>query len=271
MAVVNQELYVLLRVVRNYSEHGSSFAHRVHPLYTWPEWVDRKLFGVIGMGSELYLVGGTMRTLSGAAAGDNETLNDVDICTIKCGTENLKWRKGASMPLSGANVQGCAVLELWGPPPTPFFFCILFVLVHNTLTQQDFDVGKYVRGGHVELPPVYEQVTTPWSDKTLLLARWPPSPAISIKCGNWESQVERRASPCLLPVWFLQGCTVLALWHTYFNFSATQQLWPDKIVLLTRWPPSQALRKRATFSPVYEEVWALDIYTIKYRTKHLKL
>lgn len=112
MAVVNQELYVLLRVVRNYSEHGSSFAHRVHPLYTWPEWVDRKLFGVIGMGSELYLVGGTMRTLPGAAAGDNETLNDVDICTIKCGTKNLKWRKGASMPLSGANVQGCTVLEL---------------------------------------------------------------------------------------------------------------------------------------------------------------
>ncbi|BBN09537.1 hypothetical protein MPTK1_4g20550 [Marchantia polymorpha subsp. ruderalis] len=105
MALVNQELYVV--------RHGFVTREQKQPplrklLCSWPDCLDRISFGVIGLGTDLYVIGGIMAPRPHAL--DIVSLYDVDICNV--GDESPNWRKGASMTVSRGTVLGCAVLKL---------------------------------------------------------------------------------------------------------------------------------------------------------------
>ncbi|KAL2630908.1 hypothetical protein R1flu_015594 [Riccia fluitans] len=104
MAVVNQELYVV--------RHGFVIREQKQPalkksLCSWPDCQNRISFGVVGLGTDLYVIGGIMGPRPHAL--DIVALNDVDICNV--GDQNPTWRKGASMTVSKGSVLGCAVLK----------------------------------------------------------------------------------------------------------------------------------------------------------------
>lgn len=103
MAVVKGKLYVV--------RHGVvSRDYRSSPLCAWPKCLNRVGFGVAGLGTDLYVVGGVIWP---PANQEPEYLDDVDICNVESRREeNLVWRKGARMPLSKGTVFGCTVLQL---------------------------------------------------------------------------------------------------------------------------------------------------------------
>jgi hypothetical protein len=104
MAVVSSELYVV--------RHGLASREQKQPpfwklLSSWPECMRRISFGVIGLGSDLYVIGGVIPRPN---RSDILQLNDVDICNVE--SENPKWRKGASMTLCKGTVLGCTTVKL---------------------------------------------------------------------------------------------------------------------------------------------------------------
>jgi hypothetical protein len=107
MAVVNGELYVVHHGVVS-REHRLP-AHRMS-LCSWPECLNRIGFGVAGLGSNLYVVGGIMKPRRGRF--DAEYLNDVDVLVVGSADKDVFWEKAARLPLSRGTVLGCAVLQL---------------------------------------------------------------------------------------------------------------------------------------------------------------
>ncbi|KAL3688693.1 hypothetical protein R1sor_015002 [Riccia sorocarpa] len=104
MAVVDEELYVV--------RHGFVIREQKQPalkksLCSWPDCRNRISFGVIGLGTDLYVIGGIMGPRPHAL--EIVALNDVDICNV--GDLNPTWRRGASMTVSKGSVLGCAVLK----------------------------------------------------------------------------------------------------------------------------------------------------------------
>ncbi|CAK9197188.1 unnamed protein product [Sphagnum troendelagicum] len=107
MAVVNGELYIVHHGVVS-REHRLP-AHRMS-LCSWPECLNRIGFGVAGLGSNLYVVGGIMKPRRGRF--DAEYLNDVDVLVVGSADKDVFWEKAAHLPLSRGTVLGCAVLQL---------------------------------------------------------------------------------------------------------------------------------------------------------------
>ncbi|KAK9137394.1 hypothetical protein Sjap_007988 [Stephania japonica] len=105
MAVVHGELYVL--------SHGLIFKQNKEQrkkklVASASEFQSRIGFGMIGLGEELYMIGGVIGP--GRWNMDIKPLSDVDILTV--GGERPIWRQVKSMTLCHGTVLGCTVLRI---------------------------------------------------------------------------------------------------------------------------------------------------------------
>ncbi|KAI0498504.1 hypothetical protein KFK09_019392 [Dendrobium nobile] len=111
MAVVREELYVLnggfiLKQHKESSQKDNTFLDKL--VSSAPEFKSRIGFGMIGLGDDLYVIGGVIGP--GPTNQSIKQLRDVDVLSV-----NSKWpiwRQASPMTRCSGSILGCAVLKI---------------------------------------------------------------------------------------------------------------------------------------------------------------